>query len=311
MEKKLSLLTEGLETKDEVKKTRPLWSELLFELCIILVVAFLTYAFVGLKIITLEEHDLNSITYSVGKQFKYSTSLLKASSILSFVSTLLLFGFMYLFRPSGIKPMMGKHGKLLISEIILSLFGVLAFIVIALFVGGFGIDGGLAILLSSIIVSVYDILIYKLDAEGMTYSNKLFWEIFRFAIVGLVASVFDFATCFILQFVLFKGNHASYVTGIATTGGFIIGVIINYLMSTYMVYKAAKTNTGKTFKGMVIFLVLAIIGLLIGIGIQYVLYDFLFVKKGVSFLSYPVDFVIRTLIVMVYNYISRKIFIYK
>ena len=142
-------------------------------------------------------------------------------------------------------------------------------------------------------------------------SNALFWEIFRFAIVGLVAAVFDFATCFIFQFLIFGGSTALYVTGIATVMGFIIGVTINYLMSTYMVYKAAKSNFSKSAKGIITFLVLSILGLLIGVGIQYVLYDFLFIHIGVSFLTYPVDFVIRTLVVMVYNYITRKLFIYR
>ena len=147
--------------------------------------------------------------------------------------------------------------------------------------------------------------------EERTFSNHLFWEIFRFAIVGLVAAVFDFLLCFIFQFLIFKGSNSWYVSGISTAMGFALGVVINYILSTYMVYKNAKTNTSKTAKGIILFLVLAIIGLLLGIGIQYFLYDLLNLKKGVALFSYPICFVVRTLIVMVYNYISRKIFIYK
>ncbi len=101
------------------------------------------------------------------------------------------------------------------------------------------------------------------------------------------------------------------MTGISTGMGFIVGVVINYLMSTYMVYKNAKSNTSKSIKGMVLFFVLALIGLFIGIGIQYLFYDLLNLKKGITFFSYPVCFVLRTLIVMVYNYISRKLLIYR
>ncbi|MCI7788874.1 MAG: hypothetical protein MR518_05220, partial [Mollicutes bacterium] len=88
-------------------------------------------------------------------------------------------------------------------------------------------------------------------------------------------------------------------------------VIINYLRSTYRVYKATKSNFSKSIVGKIYFLGLAVIGLFIGIGLQYFFYDFLNISKGITIFSYPVCFVLRTLIVMVFNYLTRKIFIYR
>ena len=153
----------------------------------------------------------------------------------------------------------------------------------------------------------------KLRIEWMnrTYSNNLFWEIFRFGIVGLVAAVFDFLTVFAFRFGVFGSGTDWYVTLISTTCGFIVGVTINYLMSTYMVYKASKSNLAKTAKGVIFFVVLSAIGLGIGIGLEYLLYDFFFLNLGIGIFIYPVVFVVRTLVVMVYNYLSRKLLIYR
>ena len=258
-----------------------------------------------------KQSNLIEITYSKDKTLSFEKSFF--ISVLGFgILQICLDSILYFtIKPSGNKPEIGNKSKWLICYLLLSLFGYLAFVVLNILLTGWSISGIISTIISSIAVSVYEYLIYKLYLEKRTYSNHIFWELFRFAIVGLVAAVFDFIVCFVVQFVFFKNNNGNYITIISTICGFIIGVIINYLMSTYMVYKASKSNLSKSFKGIIIFVVLSAIGLGIGIGVQYFLYDYLFVTKGISFLSYPVDFVIRTLIVMVYNYISRKIIIYR
>ncbi len=255
--------------------------------------------------------DLVEITYSKDKTISFERGLFLASLGFGFLLNLLNMILFYLVRPSRTKPDIGEKGKWLFCLTILALFGYLAFLVLNILLSGWGIHPFASSFVSSILVSIYDYLIYKLYLEQKTFSNSLFWELFRFAIVGLVAAVFDFITCFVVQFVFFKGNENGYVTILATIAGFIIGVIINYLMSTYMVYKASKSTLSKTPIGILLFVALSAFGLGIGIGIQYFLYDFLYLGKSVSFFTYPIDFVIRTLIVMVYNYISRKLIIYR
>lgn len=293
------------------KSKHPLVMELSMSFAIALLIGGLSVLLYHLGIIKVDNTVIKEITYSEGKTISYVPSFLYLSLLLSFIVTLLVFGSLILIRPSGLKPDYGKKGKNAIFFSILSLFGILAYLVISIFLANWKISNSMSLFIASVLVCIYDTFIYKLYLERRTYSNHLFWEIFRFAIVGLVAAVFDFAFCFLFQFVVFKGQNAWYVTGISTGMGFIVGVVINYLMSTYMVYKNAKSNTSKSIKGMVLFFVLALIGLFIGIGIQYLFYDLLNLKKGITFFSYPVCFVLRTLIVMVYNYISRKLLIYR
>jgi putative flippase GtrA len=278
---------------------------------IILLLTAGIYFIVKLLPINVTEESLVYLTYSQDKYIQFDANFGLWSLILGALVSILYYVLFFFIRPSGIKPDFGPRYKWLIAYIILALFGYLAYLVIAILLSGWSISLATSSGVATLLVGIYDYLIYKSYMEGRTMSNALFWEIFRFAIVGLVAAIFDFATCFIFQFIIFNGSTAFYVTGIATGMGFVIGVTINYLMSTYMVYKAAKSNFSKSAKGIITFLVLSILGLLIGVGIQYVLYDFLFINIGVSFLTYPVDFVIRTLVVMVYNYITRKLFIYR
>lgn len=255
--------------------------------------------------------ELINLTYSENKVLTFSKSIILFSITFSFVDIILFYFFCILIKPSGNYIIINKNFKNIIFLIILSLFGNLAYIVISMLFSSLKLDDYLNIFITTILVNIYCSILYKLYLENMSYSNYFFYEICRFIIVGLIAAVFDFITCYIFQFIIFKNNVATYVTIISTICGFIIGFIINYLLSTYMVYKKTDNKNAKNIKGVLIFLLLAIIGLLIGIVIQFLFYDYLNLKKNITFFSYPLVFILRTLIVMVYNYISRKLIIYK
>lgn len=232
--------------------------------------------------------------------------------VIFLVNLVVLTCWMAVVDPVG-KNGVGKNGQKwgVLSFAILSFFGFLAYVVLVTLFLAPKLPKNTSFLLTGLITSVYQILNFELFFLGKKNSNKLFWEVYRFALVGLIAAVFDFASCYIVQFLIFKNATDWYVTFLSVTAGFIIGVTINYFLSTYMVYKASKSNMSKTTKGVIIFVVLSAIGLGLGIGIQYLLYDYLNVQKEIAFFSYPVDFVIRTLVVMFYNYVSRKLIIYK
>ena len=295
--------------KDPIERNNTLTLEIFNIIFVITLSSLIISSFTATGIFQSDESI--SIIYSKGKELLIDKRTLLFSLLFSFIDILLFYSFLFFYNPSSVKIIINNNYKNVFILSVLSIFGNLAFIMIAVFLKSLNLHISLAVFTSSLLTNTYCYLIYKMYLENYCYSNKLFYEVFRFLIVGLIAAVFDFLLCYIFQFIIFKGNENVYVTVISTIMGFLIGVVINYLLSTYMVYKKTDNKKAKNVKGMIIFLLLAVIGLLLGIGIQALFYDLLFVKKGVSFFSYPITFIFRTFVVMVYNYISRKLILYK
>ena len=295
--------------KDPIERNNTLTLEIFNIIFVITLSSLIISSFTATGIFQSDESI--SIIYSKGKELLIDKRTLLFSLLFSFIDILLFYSFLFFYNPSSVKIIINSNYKNVFILSVLSFFGNLAFIMIAVFLKSLNLHISLAVFTSSLLTNTYCYLIYKMYLENYCYSNKLFYEVFRFLIVGLIAAVFDFLLCYIFQFIIFKGNVNVYVTVISTIMGFLIGVVINYLLSTYMVYKKTDNKKAKNVKGMIIFLLLAVIGLLLGIGIQALFYDLLFVKKGVSFFSYPITFIFRTFVVMVYNYISRKLILYK
>ena len=126
-------------------------------------------------------------------------------------------------------------------------------------------------------------------------NNKLLMQIIKFVIVGGIATIIDYIIFFILHELLKVPTLPSNITS------FTISVIYNYIASVKWVFDVKKDDPKKQF---VIFLILSIIGLLINTAIVYVTIDIL---KWYSLICK----VIATGIVMVFNFITRKIFLEK
>ncbi|NMA51088.1 MAG: GtrA family protein [Mollicutes bacterium] len=123
--------------------------------------------------------------------------------------------------------------------------------------------------------------------------NKLVNQILKFGLVGGIAFLIDFCIFAILVKI---GIH--YL--IAQIISFFISLIFNYIASIKWVFNAKK----QTKKEALLFLFLAIIGLginelLLYIGISILNIDTLLTK------------LISTMLVMIYNFITRKLIIEK
>lgn len=189
----------------------------------------------------------------------------------------------------------------------LMLLGVAAFIVLAEIIFVYLKWGkGWSFFLATFLTLTYVYLMFKLYFFRRVDSKKLIWELVRFALVGVIAALFDFSTDSFMRFVVLKNlNSPTAVTVICVTCGFLVGVLVNYLCSIFMVYKSATgLKKSKTLNGIVLFVGLSAVGLFIGIGLVALFYD-------VLKLSYPAVFIIRTAVVLVWNYITRKLFIFK
>ena len=117
---------------------------------------------------------------------------------------------------------------------------------------------------------------------------------FKFAIVGLAATVIDF-----LFLLLFK-ELFNFNTIIANTLSFSISVIFNYLASIKWVFIVNKEKSETA--NLIAFIVFSVIGLLLNDLLMYICIDKLRIY-------YMISKVIATLIVMVFNFITRKLFL--
>lgn len=129
--------------------------------------------------------------------------------------------------------------------------------------------------------------------------KKLIAQILRFGVTGFIAFCIDYGTLFAL--VEFAGIHYLIASGIS----FCVSVIFNYLLSIYWVFDTDKDKDAKgRAKELVVFMVLSTIGLGINQVVMYTMVDLL----GVHYL---LSKLVATAIVMVYNFITRKIFLEK
>lgn len=237
--------------------------------------------------------------------YQLNKDLLLWGCIIFLAITLISQLVLFVINPPGTKPQFKKFSSL-IYDFILILAGIGGFaVLLSIFVTYAKFPIWLSYYLSSLIALTYDYFITKLFAYEKISDKSIFWEIIRFALVGVIASVFDFSITFTTRILLNNnGLNQTLITFIAVTLGFIIGVIVNYLCSIYMVYKASKKSYAKKWYGVVIFVALSAVGLFIGIGLESLFYDLLH-------LTYIAVFIIRTVVVMIWNYLSRKLIIFR
>ena len=142
----------------------------------------------------------------------------------------------------------------------------------------------------------------------------IFVQFMKFAIVGGISCVIDFA----VYTVMIKVFNIHYL--ISAFFGFMISLIFNYFASMKFVF-VRKDDISKK-KEFTVFAILSVIGLLLNELIILVCVEGYRMMNPISFTvaSYTFDFdywieiiakVVATGIVMIYNFVTRKIFIEK
>ena len=151
--------------------------------------------------------------------------------------------------------------------------------------------------------------------KNFNEKHKKLCEIARFVIVGGIATVIDL---FVMGLVLYAFNPTLYpkfyniwigggdpstlATVIGTGTGFVVSLVFNYILSVLFVYE--DKGNSKSVKGAILFAVFSIIGMLINMGGMWLGYDVCGINEWVTK-------IIMTLVVLVYNYTTRKLFIFK
>ena len=137
-----------------------------------------------------------------------------------------------------------------------------------------------------------DILHIKLKEKD----EKLLLQIFKFVIVGGLAFVIDYVTLIICKEVF----HLNTLLSAAIA--FTVSVIVNYILSVKWVFDVNKNNSEK--RNFIIFIIFSIIGL----GLTELI---MWLGTDVMGISYLIIKIIATVIVMVFNFITRKLFLEK
>ncbi len=160
-------------------------------------------------------------------------------------------------------------------------------------------------------------------------------ELLRFLICGVVAALTDYLLCQLVVLIFSKTNISpTLLTIISTAVGFIGGVIVNYLISTYWVYQNVdKSVQTKSKKFIALFVLLSAGAMLLSIGSMVLCnlvcenafgynivdmsvmslisnYGWSFLAQGI-FWAYFVSFCIKTIVGLIFNYFTRKYILYK
>lgn len=123
----------------------------------------------------------------------------------------------------------------------------------------------------------------------MKKENKIFKKILKFGIVGGLAFIIDYSLLYVLT--EFLSIHELVSAMIA----FIISLIFNYILSIKWVFDVKKKQTTKEI---IIFVILSTVGL----GIN----ELIILIGSLINIHYMISKLVATIIVMIYNFITRK-----
>ena len=156
------------------------------------------------------------------------------------------------------------------------------------------------------------------------------WELTKFLITGLVCAAADFlTTSLFLQ--LFKFLPGPALSATALLAGFVVGVILNYILSTYWVFKGKQdAKVTKSVGFILAFILLSVIAY----GLSYGTYELCRIiinnglglninKANIGYIFQPkhwieglfwlfiLAFFLKTLVGLIWNYFTRKYILYR
>lgn len=138
-------------------------------------------------------------------------------------------------------------------------------------------------------------------------TRKNLFEFLRYAVVGGISALIDMGVLWAFTELVFDGINTGWRLAISVAMGFAVGLAVNYGLSILFVFIADEQKSeGKNVKAFIIYLIIGLIGF--GMTELFMFLGMLFVPT--EGLWYLVLNVFVKGVVLVWNYIGRKIFVY-
>ncbi len=126
-------------------------------------------------------------------------------------------------------------------------------------------------------------------------TNKTIIQLFRYIFLGNISNIVDFSSLYILTDLI----KVHYVVSSAIS--FIIGVLINYIINVKWIFQRGKYSFHNE---LMLIIIVSLVGMYLSIIIIYVLVEYIH-------LHYMVSKIISAILVMFWNFYSRKKWIFK
>ena len=134
-------------------------------------------------------------------------------------------------------------------------------------------------------------------------------EFLRYALIGGISALVDMGVNYLCLYYVFHATKDDKgPVALSVTIGFIAGLIVNYVLSNIFVFRSQEQKEkGKTLSAFLIYAGVGIIGYFMTVGLT-LLGTRLIGDEGIWYLLMTA--VVKG-IVLIWNYLGRKIFVYK
>ncbi|MBP5574618.1 MAG: GtrA family protein [Bacilli bacterium] len=156
------------------------------------------------------------------------------------------------------------------------------------------------------------------------------WELIKFLITGVICAAADFLTTALFHKIC---ENLPYVANeaISLLCGFIVGVILNYILSTFWVFKGKQdNNVTKSKKFIILFVLFSAVAYGLSFGTYWICWIVINSSTGITitdvtpdyifkftfwgdalFWLFALAFVLKTFVGLIWNYFTRKYILYK
>lgn len=134
-------------------------------------------------------------------------------------------------------------------------------------------------------------------------------EFLRYALIGGVSALVDMGVNYLCLYYVFHATKDDKgPVALSVTIGFIAGLIVNYVLSNIFVFRSQEQKEkGKTLSAFLIYAGVGVVGYFMTVGLTLLGTRFIG-EEGIWYLLMTA--VVKG-IVLIWNYLGRKIFVYK